>query len=470
MPDSVRPRRRFPLTLTALGLSAVAIPLYLVAADSGADEEASQANHADQADIATAVAEKEHAPKAAAAADKKEAPTVTVAMTEPASAAMDGAGAPGAAPAPPPPPRRASSARKSKISLGRADALGGVGDMGGEVAVDMPVEREEARGGYDEQLQANRLTAGRTSDLVDRTSLDELRTKVAQDRALAEAIPSHNRAGVAPTPGNPPNVLEVGFVLDTTGSMGDELAYLKVEMRSIAQTIAQEFPGVEQRYALVAYRDHNDAYVVRHHDFEPLDAFVKHLGAESAGGGGDFPEAMDAAMQSATELDWSPSAAQLMFLVADAPPHAADYQRYVSATESLANANVSVYPVASSGVDTVCEYLMRWAARTTGGEYIFLTDHSGIGNPHADPHVDQYELKTLRDHMLDVIRIELGAGQPIATPTRDDKFCGLYHGQGQRPTWWERHGLFVFVLGATFLFGFAGDTVLSQMRARRDRA
>ena len=97
-----------------------------------------------------------------------------------------------------------------------------------------------------------------------------------------------------------------------------------------------------------------------------------------------------------------------------------------------------------------------------------LTDHSGIGNPHADPHVDQYEVKTLRDHMLEVIRIELGAGQPTQQP-REDVYCGLYHGRHDAPTWWDRHGLFVFVLGATFLFGFAGDTVLSQMRARRER-
>lgn len=426
MPDSVaRPRRRFPLTLTALGLSAVAIPLYLVG--TAADEEANM-----DAPVVAA----EPAPVGATA------DVSAVAMAEPATS-----------PTPPPMPGAAAPEGKRAVDGGEAE--------------DMTLE--EDRGGYDGQLQANRLTAGRTSDLVDRHSLDELRALATrQDQALAQAIPSHDHAGRAPTPGNPPNVLEIGFVLDTTGSMGDELAYLKVEMRSIAQTIAQEFPGIEQRYALVAYRDHGDAYIVRHHDFEPLDAFVQHLGAQSAGGGGDFPEAMDAAMEAAARLDWSPSAAQLTFLVADAPPHAADYQRYVTATHALADANVSVYPVASSGVETVCEYLMRWAARATGGEYIFLTDHSGIGNPHADPHVDQYEVKTLRDHMLEVIRIELGAGQPTPQP-HEDVYCGLYHGRHDAPTWWDRHGLFVFVLGATFLFGFAGDTVLSQMRARRER-
>lgn len=450
MPDSVaRPRRRFPLTLTALGLSAVAIPLYLVG--SAADEEASPE--------APVVAE-HTARDSTADAKKAAAPTRPSAV-----AAAEPAGTVDAVAAAAPPPMPGGVAAKSRSSLDRR-ALDG--DMGGE-AEDMPVAFEEARGGYDEQLQANRLTAGRTSDLLDRSSLDELRALAThQGQALAQAIPSHDHAGRAPTPGNPPNVLEIGFVLDTTGSMGDELSYLKIEMRSIAQTIAQEFPGVEQRYALVAYRDQGDAYIVRHHDFEPLDAFVEHLGAQSAGGGGDFPEAMDVAMEAAARLDWSPSAAQLTFLVADAPPHAADYQRYVTATHKLADANVSVYPVASSGVETVCEYLMRWAARATGGEYIFLTDHSGIGNAHADPHVDQYELKTLRDHMLEVIRIELGAGQPTQQP-REDKYCGLYHGRHDAPTWWDRHGLFVFVLGATFLLGFAGDTVLSQMRARRDR-
>jgi hypothetical protein len=326
--------------------------------------------------------------------------------------------------------------------------------------------------GYEEQLQANRLTAGRTSDLRDTKSLDDLRaTATRQDPALGQAIAGHGVVGPMPGEGSNGQVLDIAFVLDTTGSMGDEMNYLKVEMRSIAHTISQKFPGVTQRYALVAYKDHGDEYVVRHRDFVGIDQFVSHLGAEHAGGGGDFPEALDEGMQTAGELSWSPSGStRMVFVVADAPPHQQNYDRYVSATQTLALKDVSVYPVASSGAETVFEYLMRWAARTTGGEYIFLTDHSGIGNSHADPHVDQYEVKTLRDHMLEVIGNELS---PTEAQTVDGEPCGLAVAHAEEdcghggPSWWEQHGFFMLILAGIFAAGFAGDMAAHHVRRAR---
>jgi hypothetical protein len=276
-------------------------------------------------------------------------------------------------------------------------------------------------------------------------------------------LPSHKATGAAPSRDHVAPVLEIGLVLDTTGSMGDEIQYLKAEIRSIAQEIAAEHPNVTQRYALVAYRDQGDEYVVRGHGFEPLDAFVSHLSSEFAGGGGDFPEAMEDAMDAAGDLPWSSGdAARLVFLVADAPPHGYGYDKYVEATGSLAAKDVSVYPVASSGVEPICEYLMRWAARTTGGQYLFLTDHSGIGNPHADPHVDQYELKSLRAHMLDMIRDELGTGE--GAPGAVASAPCFYAPQS---SWVERHGALLAVLGGVFLLGFAGDMAMATMRRRR---
>jgi hypothetical protein len=136
--------------------------------------------------------------------------------------------------------------------------------------------------------------------------------------------------------------------------------------------------------------------------------------------------------------------------------------KYVEATGSLAAKDVSVYPVASSGVEPICEYLMRWAARTTGGQYLFLTDHSGIGNPHADPHVDQYELKSLRAHMLDMIRDELGTGE--GAPGAVASAPCFYAPQS---SWVERHGALLAVLGGVFLLGFAGDMAMATMRRRR---
>ena len=59
--------------------------------------------------------------------------------------------------------------------------------------------------------------------------------------------------------------------------------------------------------------------------------------------------------------------------------------------------------MASSGVDKDTEVLLRSFAVMTGGTYIFLTDHSGIGNPHLDPTVEEYTVEALNECMIRVI-------------------------------------------------------------------
>ncbi|HMN53788.1 MAG TPA: VWA domain-containing protein, partial [Sphingopyxis sp.] len=47
-------------------------------------------------------------------------------------------------------------------------------------------------------------------------------------------------------------------------------------------------------------------------------------------------------------------------------------------------------PVAASGVADKAEYAMRAMAAATQSRYLFLTDDSGVGNPHAPPAIDCY--------------------------------------------------------------------------------
>ena len=96
--------------------------------------------------------------------------------------------------------------------------------------------------------------------------------------ALALAMTTVGTFGLHAAPAAPR--LEVVFVLDTTGSMGDELGYLQNEFLAITSTIALRYPNAEQRWSLVLYRDYGDAYVVRWFDFRSdLDDFQTHLAA-----------------------------------------------------------------------------------------------------------------------------------------------------------------------------------------------
>lgn len=203
--------------------------------------------------------------------------------------------------------------------------------------------------------------------------------------------------------------LDLLFLLDTTGSMGDELAYIQAEIGNIASGIKLAYPQLVPRFGLVSYRDDGDMYVARSTDFTAdLGAFRQALNAESAGGGGDIPEAADDGLHAATALSWrSGAVARVAFWVADAPHHTQDTASMTTAIESAMEKGVHVYPIGASGVEERAEFTMRTAAQMSGGRYLFLTDDSGIGNSHAEPHIPCYYVTTLKDAVARMMRVEL---------------------------------------------------------------
>ena len=64
-------------------------------------------------------------------------------------------------------------------------------------------------------------------------------------------------------------------------------------------------------------------------------------------------------------------------------------------------------PVASSDADDAAEYQMRAAAQMTAGRYVFLTNDSGIGNSHAEPHIPCYNVSRLDHAIVRMIQVEL---------------------------------------------------------------
>lgn len=211
------------------------------------------------------------------------------------------------------------------------------------------------------------------------------------------------------SPAQLPNGLDLAFVVDTTGSMSDELEYLKVEFDGIAAAVKEMFPNVDQRFALIVYRDHGDRYVTRCFDFtSSVDAFRETLSQQRAEGGGDYPEAMHLALQQAQNLSWRDrNTARVLFLVGDAPPHEQDRGPAFDAIRELRRKTVRLFPVGASGVAAEAEFVMRAASFLTGGQYLFLTDHSGVGNPHAVPDVPAYSVERLDLLMLRMIASEL---------------------------------------------------------------
>jgi hypothetical protein len=217
--------------------------------------------------------------------------------------------------------------------------------------------------------------------------------------------------------------LDLMFVVDTTGSMSDELRYLQTELDDVVRRVERHSQAQGQdldvRLSMNFYRDHGDAYVVRDHAFtSDRGRALTQLRAEGADGGGDTPEAVDEALLNAIEKhDWRQSArARLCFLVLDAPPHTspAHNRRVQRAVRAAAKKGVRLIPVAASGVDHSTEALLRSLAVATGGTYVFLTDHSGVGGAHLEPTVGKYDVEALNDLMVRLVneRMERAPAAP----------------------------------------------------------
>lgn len=213
----------------------------------------------------------------------------------------------------------------------------------------------------------------------------------------------------------PRTVIDAAIVIDTTGSMGDEIAYLTAEFSNISGAVSAAFPGAAQRWALVTYRDTSDhdpgdSYVLRTFDFtDNLPSFQTTIGKQSAGGGGDTPESPELGLEALPQLTWrsGPSVAKLAFWVGDAPHHEDRGAAMKKAITDVRAAGIHIYPVSASGTDDLLEFTMRSAAQLTGGRYMFLTDDSGVGDTHKTPEIPCYYVTKLQQAIVRAVSAEL---------------------------------------------------------------
>ncbi len=180
--------------------------------------------------------------------------------------------------------------------------------------------------------------------------------------------------------------IELMFVVDTTGSMGDELEFLKLEMDDVISKVQKNNPNSSISVALLFYRDFGDQYVTKYFDFtSDIEQQKLNIKLQNANGGGDFEEAVHKALAEAVSKNWSTTpSTKLLVHIADAPSHDSDVSAWNAAIVKLASMGVKVITVASSGIDKKTEYFFRSQSLLTGGKYIYLTNDSGIGNGHIE--------------------------------------------------------------------------------------
>ena len=237
-----------------------------------------------------------------------------------------------------------------------------------------------------------------------------LRLKVNEQWVSTAAISETqvNRIALDETLPSPTNLVQIAFVVDATGSMGDELEFLKMDLKKVINEVQKTNTQLKISTATVFYRDEGDEYVVKHSPFtEDINQTTEFISQQRADGGGDFPEAVDKALVQLNQLQWQPEArTRIAFLVLDAPPHnkPAVISSIQYSVKTAAASGIKLIPVVASGIDKTTEFLMRFIAMYTNGTYVFITDHSGIGNKHLEPSVGEYQVEKLSDLMVRLIK------------------------------------------------------------------
>ena len=205
-----------------------------------------------------------------------------------------------------------------------------------------------------------------------------------------------------------PQSVDVLFVFDATGSMGDELRYLQAEMKDVISRASAATGGLAIRTGAVVYRDHGDEYITRisrlTDDIATTQTFIDK---QHAAGGGDYPEAVPEALMAAlNSAGWDDNArARIAFLILDAPCHE-DSATLALLHDQILNAasmGVRIVPVVCSGIGESGEYLLRAMALATNGTSFFLTDDSGIGHTHLKPTTDSLKVEHLNDMLVRTI-------------------------------------------------------------------
>ena len=213
-----------------------------------------------------------------------------------------------------------------------------------------------------------------------------------------------------------PVALDVLFLLDATGSMSDEIDRLKTSIDSVAARVAALEGSPDVRLAMTVYRDEGDAFVTRTYDFtSDIEAFRAALAEVVADGGGDYPEALDEAFAEAVDAPtWRDPATtlQMMFLVADAPPHVErQVTGYDESIRSAVSRGIKVFPVASSESDDQAEAVFRQIAQATGARFVFLSYGAGgaATGPSTDIDSTDYEELALDDLVVRLVAEEVAA-------------------------------------------------------------
>ena len=139
---------------------------------------------------------------------------------------------------------------------------------------------------------------------------------------------------------------DIVICLDTTGSMRDDIAAVRLKMIPMLRELTARFPAF--RIGMVLYKDYHEEYITKEIPFTgDFSVFQRNLNAIKVGGGRDIPEAVYEALYAGVrQFPWE-AEARIMILIGDAPPHPRPRGKITKemVNQAAADQNVKVHAI-----------------------------------------------------------------------------------------------------------------------------
>ncbi len=142
------------------------------------------------------------------------------------------------------------------------------------------------------------------------------------------------------TSGTSGKEVDIDFLVDRTGSYGDDISTFQAKAKEIVQTLLSSMPeGTILKVGITSFKDfpppegYGDLgdypFKLELDLTNDTSQFISVINTLTAGGGGDYPESqLEALYQSVKQLSWNPAAIKIILLFTDASFHDPDVESY----------------------------------------------------------------------------------------------------------------------------------------------
>jgi len=201
--------------------------------------------------------------------------------------------------------------------------------------------------------------------------------------------------------------IDIVFVIDSTGSMSDEIREVKMHIKNIIEEIRNGTPKPDVQVGFVAYRDYADEegeYVYKIYLLtDDMELALSNLEEIDANGGGDYEEVVTIGLDVAiNDMNWrkldgdlskydekqnpifsNSTVRRMIFLIGDAPPRTKTYMDpsedsiipmdYKENIKDAKEKRIVICTISGSGMDEEGVLIWKEIAEETFGEYEPLT-------------------------------------------------------------------------------------------------